>query len=587
MNTVKFIFYAFALSIIVFSAQAQEQQFVAKTKYIDEEGRYFQHVSLPVFLFLSTSPEGDEKVRLQTTTKNPHQNAFYLDGHGKHFIRHPMTSGVGAGDEIRFVIYADGIAPVSSIKFQNALSYFNSAKQMQFFGEGLTTSVSSSDEMSGISQTYFSIDKADYQIYTNKTLFDQEKKYIYQFYATDRVGNVEKPKTRTFTVDLTPPISLPTLQIDLLGEVISPRTKIALSAQDDGAGVKKIEYKIDEETTFQTYVYPFDLRALSDNNHIITYRSIDNVGNVEPEKTLPVYLDKDAPIVSSEILGDRFVVGGRTYFSGRTKLKLQALDNRAGVQDIFYAIDGSKYARYEDAFYLPTRAGNHFVNYYAIDKVGNKGSGRYERDVKAMYMDLTGPKMNFDFIGNTFKMRDTIYINDRTKIKLLANDLESGIQQITYNLEGQDINKETDYLGSPFSLSREGIHQIMFFGYDNVNNRNRQSFYFKLDKIGPQIFAHFSVKPTEKRFLSASSPTASANNGEISVYPKHVAIFLAATDQQVGYDKIFYKLNNNPEQLYTAPITNFPEGRLNILKIRTIDKLGNQSEEEMQFQIEK
>jgi hypothetical protein len=375
------------------------------------------------------------------------------------------------------------------------------------------------------------------------------------------------------------------MKIDLLGEVISPRTQVMLSATDDGAGVKKIEYKIDEGI-YRTYTTPFDLKELSDNNHTITYRAIDNVGNIEQEKILPIYLDKDPPIVNSEILGDRFVVGGRTYFSGRTKLKLQALDNKAGVQDIYYSIDGNKYEKYEEAFYLPTRTGNHYVNYYAIDKVGNKGSGRFERDVTSMYMDLTGPKLGFNFIGNAFRMRDTLYINDRTKIHLSATDLESGVQQVTYNLEGQDNNNEIDYVGSPFTVSREGIHEIIFFAYDNVNNRNRQKFYFVVDKSGPQVFAHFSIRPTEQRVLSAASPSNANSSGMINVYPKHVSIFLAATDGQVGYEKIYYKLNNEPEKLYTAPITNFPVGRLNILKIRTIDKLGNETTEEIKFQTE-
>ncbi len=586
----KLIFsYTFLCILCSNNSFAQQPKVHTKTRYIDEQGRYFQHVSLPVYLFLSTSAEGEEKVRLQTTTKNPHQAAFYLDGHGKHFIRHPMTKGKEAGSEIRFVIYADGIAPSSSIKFEHAPAYYHPEKKIQFFGKGLTASLSAADEMSGVQQIYSSLDKADYQEYQGTVRFEKEKEYLYQFYSVDRVGNAEKPQAHRFVVDLTPPVSVPNLKIDLLGDIISPRTQIALSATDAGAGVKRIEYKIDDETLFRPYTSPFDLRTLSDNEHVITYRAIDNVGNVEQEKTLPIYLDKDPPIVNSEILGDRFVVGGRTYFSGRTKLKLQALDNKSGVQDIYYSIDGGKYEKYEDAFYLPTKAGNHFVNYYAIDKVGNKGSGRFERDVTSMYMDLTGPKLSFNFLGKTFTMRDTVYISDRTQISLSAFDAESGVQQISYNLQGQDDNSEIDYLGTPFTISKEGLHEIMFFGYDNVNNRNRQKFHFIVDKTGPQIFAHFSVKPTEQRILSAVSPNApvAASSGIINVYPKHVAVFLAATDEKVGYDRIYYKLNGGAEQLYTVPITNFPAGKLNTLTIRAIDKLGNESIEEMQFQTEK
>jgi hypothetical protein len=82
----KLIFSCIFLSTLLLSDSfAQQPKVHTKTKYVDEQGRYFQHVSLPVYLFLSTSAEGEGQVRLQTTTKNPNQAAFYLDGHGKHF----------------------------------------------------------------------------------------------------------------------------------------------------------------------------------------------------------------------------------------------------------------------------------------------------------------------------------------------------------------------------------------------------------------------------------------------------------------------------------------------------------------------
>nr|MCU0393953.1 hypothetical protein [Thermoflexibacter sp.] len=98
MKHIRINSFALLFILLAHGLVAQQPKTHEKTKYVDEQGRYFQHVSLPLFLFLSTSAEGDEKVRLQTTTKNAHQNAFYLDGHGKHFIRHPITQGKEAGE---------------------------------------------------------------------------------------------------------------------------------------------------------------------------------------------------------------------------------------------------------------------------------------------------------------------------------------------------------------------------------------------------------------------------------------------------------------------------------------------------------
>jgi hypothetical protein len=62
--------------------------------------------------------------------------------------------------------------------------------------------------------------------------------------------------------------------------------------------------------------------------------------------------------MSADVLGVRFIVGDRIYFSGRTKLKLTAVDKKLGVKEIKYFIDDMGGA-YSDPFYLPSKAGRH------------------------------------------------------------------------------------------------------------------------------------------------------------------------------------------------------------------------------------
>ena len=78
------------------------------------------------------------------------------------------------------------------------------------------------------------------------------------------------------------------------------------------------------------------------------------------------------------------------------------------------------------------------------------------------------------------------------------------------------------------------------------------------------------------------------NNGlkdNLEVFPGHMVLFLAATDTQVGNDKIFYQINNNAELPYTNALTNWQAGKKYEIKIRSVDKVGNESSKTISFYI--
>lgn len=561
---------------------AQQRKQHQKGTFTDSSNRYYQQASLPAYISIGTSPEGRGTVLnpVQQNTPKP----MYLDGHGKHFIRHRDATLPTGG--LNFEINADGKAPISFLQFNNAPSFTKNGKL--YFGQNLTMTVKAKDEMSGINQIYQSTDRNEFTEETQNLSFNREKEYFVQHYAVDNVGNEEKTREKTFTVDLTAPQTNYTLKGDQIGNVISARTFLSLAATDELSGVNKISYRLGDEP-LKTYTNALNFAAFGDGEHILNYKAVDNVKNQEEENNFSFYLDKMPPIITSEILGDRYVIQGKTFFSGRTKLQLDAIDNKAGVKEIFYSVDGNTYEKYEKPFYIPNRTGHHVVNYYAIDNVNNKGSGKYERTVTSMFMDMTGPSLSFHYTGEKFDMNNTIYISPRTKINLTARDIESGVQNIEYQIDGV----ETMEYKAPFQLAGEGTHNIAFTGFDNVNNSNNKAFEFVVDATAPQIFAHFSLPALaeEVKILAASgksketetSKENNQNNSSVGIYPKHLTIFLGATDNMTGTDKIFYALNGNPEQIYQTPLSNFPTGKVNVLKIRAVDKLGNVATEEVVF----
>ena len=417
--------------------------------------------------------------------------------------------------------------------------------------------------MSGVNAMYHSVNQQNFTRYSPVN-FSEEGVYSYSYYAVDNVGNEEKVNTRQFTVDLSAPVTNHHI-IGISSEnVISTNTVFYLTKLDSLSGVSKTYYHFDKQGDIPYISGNIIFSSLKDGEHSITYYSVDNVKNKEKETTINFYLDKTAPIMSADVLGDRFIVEDKVYFSGRTKLKLTAIDNKSGVKELMYSVDESKYNRYDEPFYLPGKAGLHTVKYYAVDNTSNTEKDQYKHSVGLIYVDLTGPSLQNQFEGPRFKKGDTIYISTETKINLTGFDPESGLHHIAYSLDKEV--KETSYHKS-FSIDTPGLHVVDYYGYDNVNNRNVKQFTFVVDNTGPEIIENFSVLP---------------QNNE-STYPSYVALYFANTDSQTGGGEIYYSINGSTELLYTSSLKGFEKSKEYSIKIKALDKLGNKSVKEIHF----
>ena len=577
MKKILLILAGFVLIIQNLSAQVQlkhEQKLITGS-----DGKVYLNMALPVYFKVSDSRSANsEKFLLESTEHPQYTNPMYFAKEGLNTVYSPSAVDTVTlkpllpKQNVYFQIYVDGTAPVTTIH-NNSTAY--EKKDTLYFGLNLKVKFNATDKTSGIDKTYYSIDGAEFKEFSTELIFDKEKEYVLKYYSVDNVGNVETVKEVKFTIDASKPMTNLKVFGDYIDNIISGTASISLKPEDAFSGTNKTYYFLDKNEK-QVYSIPISATTLTEGEHILTYYTVDKVFNEEEDKYYNFYVDKTAPIIINEILGDSFFANGKEYSSGRSKLKLTAIDNRAGVKGIYYTLNGKDYELYDKPFYLPNKSGNIDIKFYAIDNVNNKTVDDANNSVNKLsfnsYVDLVGPDLSYKYDGKTLTYNDTTYINSSTKIILKGIDTESGMNNITYNL---DQSSEVDYTEN-LTVTGDGVHTIDYFGYDNVNNSNLSSFSFKVDQTGPQIFSQFSVNSYNKKVVDGK---------EYKVYPSHTFLYLSAFDKMAGVEKIYYTIEGQPEKLYSTFLSLFQTGKDYSIKIRAIDYLGNETTDNIYFSI--
>lgn len=544
---------------LVVSAFSQDQPVFEKKPFKDSEGNLFWPLSLPVYLQLSTSPNSTDGVMLAEAKETAH--AMKWDGHGRHYIKHDDSKKSKGGEStVSFPVNVDGIAPVSALELLGAPRY---AATKVYFGKSLTIFVNGKDEMSGLEGVYLSINEAPFARLSSPMALTEEKEYKVQYFAVDKVGNAGQPKWASFSVDLTPPASSHEVSgshVD--SQILSPRSFISIAGRDEASGVKKTEYYFDGQKPV-LYGAKISLAGLADGEHTLTYYSADHVGNTESPRQFTFYLDSKGPEVKSSFDANFAVSEGRSYASKGTLVSLEATDNKSGVKQLFYSVNGGTEQIYTAPFTLPAKQGAYSIRYRAIDQLGNVGATFTNSQISAIYIDDTPPVVTHSVSTPKIYTRDTLFVTDKALFTIKSFDAESGGAIVDYKL---DNDEEITY-EKPFGVSREGKHSISYSGTDLVNNSAVKKAFFVVDNSAPEIFMHTSLEKIGTQKLVAKEQ-------EIPIYASGTSFYMAATDKSVGTKAIFYSLNQQTEVLYTQPVKLVTKG-IHALKIRAIDYLGN------------
>ncbi len=553
-----FIFLQISFCLSVNFCHAQNKLQANKNNIIkDSVGQIIINNKTSLLLFISTDSSGTNATAINK------DEALKPLKQGKHQIVH--FDNTKKSSKV-FEFFSDSEAPRS--KF-NSDDYYILKKDTIIAPLNFELTFSAKDNISGINNIFVTLDDKSFQETPASIVFDKEKVYSLKFFASDLVGNVEDENIFILIIDNTPPTTTLNITRDQHENIVSKRSEFELIATDKH-GIEEIKYSLNNND-FVKYNKAIAISNLNEGSHKLRYFAMDKLGNIEDTITYDFYIDKTPPMIFEEIAGNKFIRDGREYSSGRSQLKITAIDNKAGVKDIYYSFDNKDYTLYEGPVFLSMVSGNISISSYALDNVNNKSfSSASGTSVAVPYVDLNAPKISHKLKGPNIKLRDTLFVSPNTKIQINANDDESGLNRIIYAITG---NKESEY-NSPVSINEKGYFSFYYSAFDNVDNANTDEFSAFVDSYGPEINIDFSIKSYE---------THKVDTKELSVFPEHTKIFLSAIDNETGTEIIKYSLNNMKEQIYKGEISNFIKSEANILKVTAIDIMGNESKKEILF----
>ena len=213
-----------------------------KRIYVDEDGRIFVAASQPAYLHISTSPD-DPSVSFPLPDNMSGEPLQLVEG--KNILRNPLMKDIQSQT---FEVYADGSTPITQAVFSESVEY--SAKNLIYFGPGLSFTLSDSDELSGVQETYLSVNRSEFLPIKDVSLnFNTDSRFQLKYYSVDNVGNIEEIKTSEFTIDVTYPHTEHHVKGIYKGNILSSDASIAITSSDNLSGIKFISYRIDDGKT--------------------------------------------------------------------------------------------------------------------------------------------------------------------------------------------------------------------------------------------------------------------------------------------------------------------------------------------------
>lgn len=167
----------------------------------------------------------------------------------------------------------------------------------ELFSGPVQVTLFASDNLSGVAQTFYSINGGATQTYTGTFPITTDGVYTIESWSVDVASNTETHKTRTVRIDSTAPVT----QASLSGTAgtnnwYRSSVQVSLNATDSVSGVAFTFYRVDGGAV-QTYAGPFVLSALG--QHTVQFWSVDNLNNTESTKSVAVNIDTNAPVVTA------------------------------------------------------------------------------------------------------------------------------------------------------------------------------------------------------------------------------------------------------------------------------------------------
>jgi len=461
------------------------------------------------------------------------------------------AGNIESPQKIPFIL--DSTQPTSRIAI--GTPQYKNAENKLYISGVTEFSINADDIDSGISHSEYRLDGGLWRIYKEPFRIEDEGDHKLEFRTTDRVGNVEGIQQTIITNDSAPPISIVTLkgrEMDYSDiYYINRPIEVLIVATDMISGLKKTEYKIDQGQ-WKDYA-PFVVD--DDRNHLISYKSTDNLGNQEITKSLSIHIDKTPPVSTIDIgtpilvpAKGTFIVNDSTFFT------ISATDTKSGVDFSEYRIDNNEWITYEP--FTIQQGGKHLIEYRSTDKAGNTEPPKS----LTVMVDIFPPSSIIKINNKPLEQGETIYSQKSVNVSISSSDRDTGIKEIDYRL---DDGTWTRY--QPFSVSIEGVHLVEFRSTDQLEN------------IEPTKFVKIIVDSTPPVTSLNFEDIKQGEQGQIQISDKTV-LSLSATDELSGTYSSEYRIIGRGERQGTEPFSISTAGEYEIIYWST-DRAGNQEKE--------
>jgi hypothetical protein len=386
---------------------------------------------------------------------------------GSHQIHFRARDGAGNEESAHTLdLVLDKSAPVTTHVLDGSRY---SGEDGKLYVSGTTElSLATTDNLSGVARTEYRLGDGawgDFEPFFPGVL--GEGVHVLHFRSVDRVANLEAERTLAVTVDATAPVTtLTTGTPQHIGAdgilYVTGATHFTLEATEALSGVSLTEYRMGEGP-WTTYGAPFTLAGLPAGAQTLVYRSADQVGNVEGEKSLTVVVDNEAPVTTLTTGTPQHTsADGILYVTGSTGFSLATTEPLSGVARVDIRIDGGDWGVYGGLFQLQPE-GEHRIEYRSTDLLGN----REEIQVLLATVDNAPPQTSIRFEGQSFLDGEKILVSPVTTIVLEAADSLSGVGVTGYRFD-EEIAWRTYHGSFPLAGLSPGSHAIFFRSVDHL-----------------------------------------------------------------------------------------------------------------------
>jgi large repetitive protein len=379
--------------------------------------------------------------------------------------------------------------------------------------------LTATDDLSGVAQTFYSINGSDFVEGTAFTVSEEGVNKI-SFYSFDHARNIEEIKTVEVKIDETAPVTAS----NFTDQWNQKEVEVELTATDDLSGVAKTYYSINGSEFVEGTAFTVSEEGVNK----VSFYSVDHAGNVEETKTVEVKIDKTAPVTVSNVTDQ--------WNQGEVAVELTATDDLSGVAKTYYSINGSEFV--EGTAFTVTEEGLNEVSFYSVDNAGNVE----ETKTVEVKIDKTAPETSSNVTDQWNK--------GEVAVDLKATDDLSGVAQTFYSINGSEFVE-----GIAFTVTDEGLNEVSFYSVDNTGNVEEvKTVEVKIDSEAPE---------------TVSNVADGWNQGE-------VAVELTATDSLSGVAKTFYSINGS--ELVEGTTFTFTDEGLNEVSFYSVDNAGNVEE---------